>query len=73
VGRHALTGTPGPPYPADVPDWLLWLLPVPLATVGAIAWGAWSGRTRGPQDAADSVAAYEKFRAALAPRDRDGS
>lgn len=56
----------------SVPDWLLWLLPVPLATVAAIAWTAWSSRTRGPQDAADGVAAYERFRAALAtpPRER---
>ena len=59
----------------NVPDWLLWLLPVPLATVGAIAWAAWSSRARGPQDTADAVAAYERFRAALAPpreeRERD--
>jgi hypothetical protein len=51
----------------SVPDWLLWLLPVPLATAAAIAWGAWSSRSRGPQDTADGVAAYERFRRALAP------
>lgn len=51
-----------------VPDWLLWLLPVPVATVAAVAWAAWSGRTRGPEDTADGVAAYERFRAALAPQ-----
>ena len=50
----------------DIPGWLLWLLPVPLATAGAIAWGAWSNRARGPEDTADGVAAYERFRAALA-------
>jgi cytochrome c-type biogenesis protein CcmH/NrfF len=49
----------------DVPGWLLWLLPVPLATAGAIAWAAWSTRTRGPQDTADSLAEYERFRRAL--------
>lgn len=49
-----------------MPDWLLWLLPVPLATAGAIAWAAWSSRTRGPQDAVDGVAEYERFRAAMA-------
>jgi hypothetical protein len=56
-----------------VPDWLLWLLTVPVATVGAIAWTAWSSRARGPQDTADGVAAYERFRAALAapPAERD--
>ena len=52
----------------NVPDWLLWLLPVPVATVAAIAWAAWSSRTRGPEDTADGVAAYERFRAALAPQ-----
>jgi cytochrome c-type biogenesis protein CcmH/NrfF len=48
-----------------LPDWLLWLLPVPLATLGAIAWVSWSSRTRGPQDPADSVREYERFRAAM--------
>jgi cytochrome c-type biogenesis protein CcmH/NrfF len=49
-----------------VPDWLVWLLPVPLATLAAMAWAAWSGRTRGPEEPADSVQAYERFRQALA-------
>ena len=49
------------------PDWLLWLLPVPLATAAAIGWSAWRGRSRGPQDTAQGVAAYERFRAAMAP------
>jgi cytochrome c-type biogenesis protein CcmH/NrfF len=48
-----------------LPDWLLWLLPVPLATLGALAWATWSARSRGPQDAADSVQEYARFRAAL--------
>lgn len=55
----------------SVPDWLLWLLPVPLATLGGIAWAAWSGRARAPQDTADGVAAYARFRAALAPPARE--
>lgn len=55
----------------NVPDWLLWLLPVPLATVAAVAWGAWSSRTRGPQDTVDGVAAYDRFRAALATPPRE--
>ena len=71
MGRDALTARAARTYPRRVPDWLLWLLPVPLATAGAIAWAAWSSRTRGPQDAADGVAAYARFRAALAPRDED--
>jgi cytochrome c-type biogenesis protein CcmH/NrfF len=54
----------------SVPAWLLWLLPVPLATVGAVAWAAWRGRVR-PEDPADGVAAYERFRAALATPPRE--
>ena len=47
------------------PEWLLWLLPVPLATAGGIAWAAWSNRSRGPVDTAEGVQEYERFRAAL--------
>lgn len=57
------------------PDWLLWLLPVPLATTAAIAWATWRSRARGPQDTADSVQEYARFRAALgaqvSPRGQD--
>ena len=49
-----------------LPDWLLWLLPVPLVTGTAAAWAWWSTRTRGPQDPARTVRQYERFRAALA-------
>ena len=55
----------------SVPDWLLWLLPVPVATVAAIAWAAWSSRTRGPEETADGIAAYERFRSALANPPRE--
>ncbi len=48
-----------------LPDWLLWLLPVPLATLGAIAWVSWTSRTRRPQSTLDTVQDYERFRAAL--------
>ena len=44
-----------------MPAWLIWLCPVPLATVGAIIWASWSTRTRRPAAAIDSVVAYEKF------------
>ena len=47
------------------PEWLLWLLPVPLATVAAIAWVCWANRPRGPQDTAVSVREHQRFRAAL--------
>jgi len=49
-----------------VSAWLVWLLPVPVATLCAVAWAAWSTRTRGSADPADSVADYERFRRALA-------
>lgn len=57
----------------SIPDWLLWLLPVPVATGAAVAWAAWSNRARGPQETADGIADYERFRAALAkpPRPDD--
>ena len=49
-----------------LPDWILWLLPVPVATLAAIAWAAWTSRSRAPVDPADSVREYERFRAAMA-------
>ena len=55
----------------SIPDWLLWLLPVPVATVAAVAWAAWSSRARGPEETADGIAAYERFRAALAEPARE--
>jgi hypothetical protein len=48
-----------------VPAWLVWLLPVPVATLGAIAWTSWTSRSRGPVEAVDSVQAYERFRQAM--------
>jgi cytochrome c-type biogenesis protein CcmH/NrfF len=48
------------------PAWLLWLLPVPAATLLAVAWTAWSGRARGPEEPEVSVRAHERFRRALA-------
>ncbi len=44
-----------------MPAWLIWLCPVPLATVGAILYGSWTTRTRRPAAAIDSVTEYEKF------------
>jgi hypothetical protein len=49
-----------------LPDWLLWLLPVPTATGAAMAWAWWASRSRGPADPAQSMRAHEQFRAALA-------
>ena len=69
MGRHALTERrTGRLRPYDrrvLPDWLLWLLPVPLATAGAIGWAVWAARAPGPQDTADTVEQYARFRAAL--------
>lgn len=50
-----------------MPSWLLWLAPVPLATLCAVAWTAWTGRDRGPAEPTRTVAAHERFRQALAP------
>ncbi len=68
MGRLTLTATDEPAcgrYAASMPAWLVWLLPIPLATLAAIAWAAWSSRARGPEEAIDSVQAYERFRAAM--------
>jgi hypothetical protein len=43
----------------------MWLLPVPVATLAAVAWSSWSSRAR-PQDPEDTVEQYARFRAALA-------
>ena len=48
-----------------MPAWLVWLLPVPVATLAAIAWTSWTSRSRRPVEAVDSVLAYERFRQAL--------
>jgi cytochrome c-type biogenesis protein CcmH/NrfF len=58
----------------DLPAWLLWLLPVPLATGAAVAWAGWRSRGPAPQDTADSVEEYERFRRAMRaePRREDG-
>ena len=48
-----------------MPDPLLWLMFPLLATLAAIAWTAWSGRARGPEQPADSIEAHERFRRAL--------
>lgn len=49
-----------------MPDWLLWLLPVPVTTAAAAAWVAWTSRARGPARTADSVSEHERFRRAMA-------
>ena len=42
-----------------------WLgIPV-IAVLFATAWAHWSARPRGPEDPTQSVAAYERFRAAM--------
>ena len=70
MGRHALAraperGTAAAYRRAVPPAWLLWLLPVPVATLGAVAWASWTSRARGPQDPVDSVRAHDRFRAAM--------
>ena len=65
MGRNALTALRRRTLGDVLPDWLLWLLPVPLATLAALAWAGWSSRARGPQDAEASVQEYARFRAAL--------
>ena len=49
-----------------MPEPLLWLIFPLLATLVAIVWTAWSGRTRGPEQTDDSIEAHERFRRAMA-------
>lgn len=52
----------------------LWWLAIPVAaTLSAIGWVAWSTRTRPPADMEDTVADYERFRAATESRTDPGS
>ena len=48
-----------------MPAWLVWLLPVPVATLGAVAWTTWISRSRRPVEVSDSVEAHERFRRAM--------
>ncbi len=72
MGRNALTAPARTYAPVVLPAWLMWLLPVPVATLAAVAWSTWSSRARGPQDPEDTVEAYARFRAALAGPVRSG-
>ena len=66
MGRIALRAAPRRYDRAVLPAWLIWLLPVPVATLAAIAWASWTSRARGPVEAVESVQEYERFRQALA-------
>ena len=48
-----------------MPEWLLWLTPVPVATLAAIGWTAVTARRRGAARASESVQAYERFRTVM--------
>lgn len=45
---------------------LMWLAPVPLATVAAILWRLWTGRSRRPASPEESMRAFRRFGAAIA-------
>ncbi len=59
-----------------MPTWILWLSPVPLSAVAAVAWNAWTSRERGPAETTDTMEEYARFLKAMnapipAPRRRD--
>jgi len=65
MGRHSLG-------PVDIRAYdgrmaiLVWTLGLPtVATLLAIVWVHWSQRPRGPVETHESVAAYERFKAAF--------
>lgn len=52
---------------------LAWTLGLPtVATIIAIAWVHWASRPRGPAATHESLAAYERFKAALDRSSSDG-
>lgn len=52
---------------------LAWTLGLPtMATIIAIGWVYWASRPRGPAATQESVAAYERFKAALDRSSTDG-
>lgn len=48
-----------------MPAWILWLCPVVIAPMLAVAWTSWASRTRGPEEAYGTVAQYDRFRQAM--------
>ncbi len=48
-----------------MPSWILWLSPVIVSPMLAIAWMSYATRPRGPVEAMETVEQYDRFRAAL--------
>ena len=48
-----------------MPAWILWLSPVIVAPLLAVAWTSWASRPRGPEEAIETVEEYDRFKAAL--------
>jgi cytochrome c-type biogenesis protein CcmH/NrfF len=49
-----------------MPTWILWLSPVIVAPLLAVAWITWAVRPKDPKQAREGVEEYDRFRAALA-------
>ncbi len=48
-----------------MPAWILWLSPVIVAPLLAVAWIMWAERPKGPEEAREGVEQYDRFKAAL--------
>ncbi len=56
-----------------MPAWILWLSPVIIAPLLAVAWITWAARPKAPEEAREGVEQYDRVRAALSEHPVEGA